>query len=105
MISRSLLCLCLAAAGVAAPRVNFDRDVRPILSDHCFTCHGPDEKQRMAGLRLDTQEGVETVAKTRLLARLTHAKPALRMPPPSTGRTLTDKQIGVIRQWIEEGAG
>jgi hypothetical protein len=99
--------LLLTAAGLAFPAdkpVDFDRDVRPILSDNCFTCHGPDDKRRMAGLRLDTEAGVEKVATTRLLARVAAPNPAAKMPPPKSGVTLTDAQIAVIRKWVEQGA-
>lgn len=99
--------LILAAAGVAYPAdkpVDFDRDVRPILSDNCFACHGPDDKRRMANLRLDTEEGVVKVANGRLLERVAAANPAARMPPPKSGVTLTDAQIAVIRTWVEQGA-
>jgi hypothetical protein len=90
--------------------VDFDRQVRPILSDHCFACHGPDEGQRMAGVRLDTKEGALAAltpgkAETsRIYLRIAHADPKRRMPPPSTGRTLTPAQIATIKQWIDEGA-
>jgi hypothetical protein len=105
--------VCCFAAG---PLVNFDRDVRPILSDNCFACHGPDEKRRVANLRLDTEEGLfadrgsyRTItpgdpAKSRLIARIGAATPAGRMPPPQAGTTLTPAQIATIRQWVEQGA-
>jgi hypothetical protein len=100
--------LGLTAAGVCLAAVDFHRDVRPILSDNCFTCHGPDEKQRMAGLRLDAREGAfakvivaGNSAGSLLYQRISHADPAKRMP---LGRTLTDKQIALIRAWIDEGA-
>jgi hypothetical protein len=97
--------LCLAAD----KPVDYDRDVRPILSDNCFTCHGPDDKRRMANLRLDTEDGLRVItpgdpAKSRLFARISAANRATRMPPPSTGATLSDAQIAVIRKWIEQGA-
>ncbi len=100
----------------AGPLVNFDRDVRPILSDNCFACHGPDEKRRVANLRLDTEEGLFAdrgsyrivtpgdAAKSRLLERIGAATPARRMPPPQAGTTLTPAQIATIRQWVEQGA-
>src|SRR5213593_2258540 len=93
--------------------VDFDRDIRPILSDTCFACHGPDEKQRMAKLRFDTKEGAFAKpdvivpgdsGKSRLVQRITAADESFRMPPPFSGRTLTDKQITLLRRWIDEGA-
>jgi hypothetical protein len=112
-------CGCLLLLSIALPlaaQVDFNRDVRPILSDNCFQCHGPDANRRMAGVRLDTKEGAFAqtkrgalivpgdAAKSLLLARMTHAEPARRMPPPASNRQLTDKQIQTVRQWITEGA-
>ncbi len=101
----------------AEPRVNFNRDIRPILSNNCFKCHGFDEKQRQAGLRLDKLDGATAKlksgrtavapgrsAESELLARITAADESVRMPPPSTGRTLSDDQIALLRRWIDEGA-
>ena len=104
------------AAFPAPPSVDFSRDVRPILSDNCFQCHGPDEKHRMAGLRLDTKDGAFArtrngslivpgdPAKSLLFERINHAEKARKMPPPMSDRQLTPKQIDVVRRWIEEGA-
>ena len=104
-VKTAILLLTVAGLALAADKpVNFDRDVRPILSDNCFNCHGPDDKRRMAGLRLDIEEGVEKVAKNRLLERIAAANPAARMPPPKSGVTLTDAQVAVIRRWVEQGA-
>ncbi|MBI1899225.1 MAG: DUF1553 domain-containing protein [Acidobacteria bacterium] len=97
----------------AARAVDFDREVRPILSDNCFFCHGPDEKQRQAGLRLDTREGAFARAgvivpgdakKSRLYVRISAPHAAVRMPPPASNKTLAPEQIGLIRDWIDQGA-
>jgi hypothetical protein len=114
---RILLVVTVAGVCLAAEKpVDFDRDIRPILSDHCFACHGPDDKRRMANLRLDTQEGLFAdrgsykivvpgqPANSRLLARISDPNKARRMPPPQAGTTLTDAQIGMVRTWIESGA-
>jgi hypothetical protein len=111
-----------AAASPPAPKapdtkqINFIREVRPILSDKCFACHGPDEKSRMADLRLDTKEGAFAERKngsvlkpgdasaSRLFLRVGHEKKAMRMPPPASGLSLTDKEIETIRLWIDQGA-
>ncbi|HVR74870.1 MAG TPA: PSD1 and planctomycete cytochrome C domain-containing protein [Planctomycetota bacterium] len=97
-------------------RVDFNRDVRPILSDKCYTCHGPDEGERKAKLRLDGKEGMFAArtsgapvvpgesAKSLVHARITARSPDDRMPPPESGKTLTDDQIDVIRRWINQGA-
>ena len=116
MAARFLLVLNIAALVLAAERpIDFDRDVRPILSDRCFACHGPDEKRRMANLRLDIEDGLfgargsdaivtaGNPARSRLLARVSAAG-ATRMPPPQTGPGLTEAQIATIRKWIEQGA-
>ncbi len=93
--------------------IDFNREIRPILSDNCFTCHGPDEKQRMAKLRLDTKdgafakEGVITPgnsAQSRLIRRVTSKDPNVVMPPPESGHKLTEKQIELLKRWIDEGA-
>ncbi|MBM3813512.1 MAG: DUF1553 domain-containing protein [Acidimicrobiia bacterium] len=108
--------LVSAAPAQTAKPIDFNRDIRPILSDHCFACHGPDEKARMVNLRLDIREGAfaakgearyivpGNAAASLLYQRVSHAKPVLRMPPASTGRTLTEQQVSLIRRWINEGA-
>jgi len=96
--------------------VDFNRDVRPILSDHCFECHGPDAEQRQAELRLDSRVGLfrksvehQNVVpgdstKSELFRRITTADSDERMPPSDSGRKLTATQISTIKQWIESGA-
>jgi hypothetical protein len=105
--------LCSLAAEPASPKVDFDRQIRPILSDNCFTCHGPDEKNRMASLRLDVQDGgvytrsivLPGNAKASVLfARISNPDQNRRMPPPTSGHSLTAAQIGLIREWIDQGA-
>src|SRR6476646_4920500 len=112
----SLLALSLAGAALAAPGVDFQREVRPILSENCFQCHGPDKGTRMANLRLDTREGafserqngkviVPRNTKASLLyQRVAHEQNALRMPPVFTKKTLSAQQKDVLRRWIEQGA-
>jgi hypothetical protein len=102
-----LLSLPLASA---APKIDFDREIRPIFSDKCFACHGPDEKQRQAGLRFDTKDGGYRViapgdsGKSRLFQRISATTKASRMPPPASGLSLSDNQIDLIRRWIDQGA-
>ena len=96
------LALLATVASVAFGQVNFDREVRPILSDNCFSCHGPDARNRMANLRLDVPDGGMDPAK--VLARVTNPDAAKRMPPAYSGHTLTPLQIDLIRQWIAQGA-
>jgi hypothetical protein len=113
--------LLLIAAFVFVSRpvcaeVDFDRDIRPILSDACFACHGPDETERQADLRLDTrdglfrqQDGVSVVAPgkpdaSELLRRLLSSDPDEQMPPPDSGLKLKPAQIELLREWIADGA-
>ncbi|MEM9366764.1 MAG: DUF1553 domain-containing protein [Planctomycetota bacterium] len=80
--------------------VDFQRDVRPILSNHCFACHGPDAEHREAGLRLDVDEGVDL---DEVLYRITSDDPDLVMPPPEMKKPLEDTQRRVLQAWIEDG--
>src|SRR6266699_3335316 len=105
----SLPCLLVVPLSSAAPKVDFDREIRPLFSDKCFACHGPDEKQRQAGLRFDTKEGLRVIvpgdsAKSRLYQRIRAADKANRMPPPASGLSLTDSQVELVRRWIDQGA-
>src|SRR5262245_53027218 len=101
-----------ARAGDPKPgRVEFNRDVRPILADKCFACHGPDKGHRKADLRLDTADALKSGAvapgkpdESELIARVTTDRPARRMPPPKTGKTLTPAEVAVLRRWVEQGA-
>ena len=111
---RIVLCLCLAANElVAADRVQFNRDVRPILSDKCFHCHGPDANKREADLRLDVSEvAVESGGivpgkpdESKILQRILSTDPDERMPPShSKLEKLTAKEIETLRAWIEQDA-
>ncbi|MGV3721531.1 MAG: DUF1549 domain-containing protein, partial [Actinomycetota bacterium] len=103
----------LAAAPAAPGPVDFDRDVRPILADKCFACHGFDPGKRAAGLRLDTAEGATAALasghravvpgnaqQSELVARVT----AKTMPPPGNPKRLSDKEIDLLRRWVTQGA-
>ncbi|MEZ5965965.1 MAG: DUF1553 domain-containing protein [Planctomycetota bacterium] len=104
------------AAADGPNRVDFNRDIRPILSDRCFKCHGFDEKGRKAGLRLDTYEGLTRVRDgvrpvvpgdaeaSEMVRRIESHDPKQVMPPPSAGVTLNDAERGVLRRWVEAGA-
>src|SRR6516225_12494289 len=93
-----------------AAAVEFNRDVRPILSDLCFQCHGPDKAKRKAKLHFDTEEGARSVIvagkpqESELIRRITSSDPDTRMPPQASGHVLTPKQIKTITQWVAEGA-
>ncbi|MEQ8786417.1 MAG: PSD1 and planctomycete cytochrome C domain-containing protein [Pirellulaceae bacterium] len=116
----SLLALLMSqtpgSAGQAESKIDFARDVRPILSNYCFKCHGNDEETREAGLRLDTAEGAQAdlggyqaikprePATSALIERITETDPDLRMPPADSGLVLSAGQIETLRAWIEQGA-
>jgi Protein of unknown function (DUF1553)/Protein of unknown function (DUF1549)/Planctomycete cytochrome C/Concanavalin A-like lectin/glucanases superfamily len=107
--------LTSALGALAAEPLVYDRDIRPILSEKCFLCHGQDSKKRMAGLRLDSFEGATAdrgghaalapgkPEASALYQRITAEQPARRMPPVSSNRTLTADQIAILKRWIEEG--
>ena len=111
--------LGLSALGIAAendsPRIEFNRDIRPILSNHCFKCHGPAVHE--AELRLDTFAGATAALPSgskaiapgdldasALLARLTSQDPDVRMPPSAEAPALAPQQIETLRRWIVAGA-
>ncbi|MCI0358155.1 MAG: PSD1 and planctomycete cytochrome C domain-containing protein [Planctomycetaceae bacterium] len=116
VISLAMLVLLAAGCGLctAAPPddVRFNRDVRPILSNNCFYCHGPDPKHREADLRLDTSDGALAMVvvpgrpdKSPLIERVTSHDDDMRMPPPASKKgRLSDQQIAILRRWIEQGA-
>jgi hypothetical protein len=105
----TILILC-AASAIAAPTIDFQRQVRPLLSDNCFQCHGPDPDTRMAGLRLDRKDSAFAVivpgkpAESRLYQRITAPTAARRMPPERSHKSLTAAQIALLKTWIDEGA-
>ncbi len=118
VLSASLLLLSLTPPALAATvkPADFNRDIRPILSDNCYACHGPDEKARKAKLRLDQkdaafqkhEDGFVIVpgkpAESKLIERITATDPDDLMPPPKSGKKLSAAQIDVLRRWIVEGA-
>lgn len=118
----SLFAGVVACSGIVFPAagaepIQFNQDVRPILSNKCFACHGQDAKKRKAGLRLDTQAGlVEAlssgnhavvpgdVSASSLIARITTADEDDLMPPTSTKKPLSEAEIATLTRWIAEGA-
>ncbi len=99
------------------PAIDYARQIRPLLSDRCFRCHGPDEAERQAGLRLDQRDaaiaklatGVVAIqpgdaARSELVARILSTDPDKQMPPPESGKTLSAAEIGLLKGWVEQGA-
>ena len=100
-------------------KIDFNFHVKPILSDKCFACHGPDMNDQKAGLRLDTREGATTALgdekdhyavvpgkprKSQVYFRINSDDPDLKMPPPESNLVLNDTEIAIITKWIEQGA-
>lgn len=98
-------------------RMDYNRDVRPILAKNCFACHGPDNAQRAAGLRLDQRDAAVQARKNRpaaivpgkaqtseLIRRITTAEESERMPPKESGHPLTPEQITTLQRWVQQGA-
>ncbi|MFT4692559.1 MAG: hypothetical protein ACI9OD_004795, partial [Limisphaerales bacterium] len=98
--------LYLISTSVGAAEVSFNRDVRPILADNCFKCHGPDPKTRKAKLRFDQDSASSrrAIASGELLCRITEDDPDARMPPLQTGKTLSAAQLAILKQWLAAGA-
>jgi mono/diheme cytochrome c family protein len=119
---RWLLAFALGSVGAgslraAEAKVDYNRDIRPILSDNCFACHGPDARQRKAKLRLDTRDGAFAelrggghaivpgkIDDSVLIERITADDPSQRMPPAKSRKHLTESQIDLLRRWVAQGA-
>ena len=100
--------MCAATAG-RAQSPDFNREVRPILSQHCFKCHGPDEGQRKAGLRLDRRDGAKTALAVNKAGESEFVKRIVShggdmMPPVYANKPLSEKEIAVLRRWVSAGA-
>jgi hypothetical protein len=105
-----------ATLAPAAPSIDFNRDIRPLISARCFPCHGPDQQARKRDLRLDVRaEAIEDRGgyaaivprdsdKSEVIARITSTEPSEVMPPAKLGHPLSPAEIDRIRQWIQEGA-
>ncbi len=124
---RSFLCIVICggasltshcdAQDSTVTAIDFDRDVRPLLSDHCYKCHGPDDQQLQAGLRLDISDSVFSAGdsgatavvpgkplESEVLRRVKSPDDDERMPPPEEEKVLSPAQIAVLEKWIEQGA-
>ncbi len=101
-----------ATHSIASDPIEFNRDIRPILSDACFACHGPDKHARQADLRLDDRDnaiatGAITPGKpdsSSILDRIVSDDPDVVMPPPKTGKSISPEQREKLKQWILQGA-
>ena len=104
--------VAVAAVPLSGADIRFNRDIRPIFSDNCFACHGPDGNARQADLRLDRREvalASEAIvpgdtAASKLVAKIRHENELLRMPPAYSGKSLTARQKSLLVEWIEQGA-
>ncbi len=117
-VSVSTLALLLAVTvghtdeATAVEPIAFNRDIRPLLSDHCFACHGPDAGHRQADLRLDDRDAALAAgaivpgrpAESTLVARITATDPDVVMPPPEAHKPLDSRARALLVRWIEEGA-
>ncbi len=125
LLRAALVCWLVVPAGAQEParavalpeRIQFNRDVRPILADNCFACHGPDAKSRKADLRLDLKTGLfgeyekgkiavvpGAPDKSELWKKISTSDSADLMPPKKSGKKLTKAQIEILRRWVEQGA-
>ncbi|MCA9211496.1 MAG: DUF1549 domain-containing protein, partial [Planctomycetales bacterium] len=101
-----------SANGWADEPLQYNRDIRPILADNCFTCHGPDSAARKADLRLDQREAAidagalapDSPDDSEMYLRLVTDDPELLMPPPETKKKLSPEQIEILKRWIASGA-
>ena len=106
----AVLLVATLASATAADEVRFSRDILPLLSENCFFCHGPDDENRAADLRLDEEAAAslvidrESPADSELLRRILSDDPDEQMPPPDSNRRLTTSQKDMIRKWLEGGA-
>ena len=118
LVSFSVVCLTVAALG--AEPIDFNRDIKPILSDQCYACHGPDATQRQGGgedgLRLDTKEGAFAdldghlalvpgdLEASELIRRISSEDPDQVMPPSDHRKSLTKQEKQILADWVRQGA-
>ncbi|MBX6311482.1 MAG: PSD1 domain-containing protein [Isosphaeraceae bacterium] len=111
-LSLSCLLVLVPSAVQAGGKIEFNRDIRPILSENCYHCHGPDKNHREADLRLDDREVALAMGaivpgkpeESELVARILSDDPFERMPPPKSAKTLSAAQKELLQRWIAEGA-
>ena len=107
--------LAIPSSAFAVESVDFNRDIRPLLFANCIACHGPDEAERAAGLRLDTEAGATedlggysaivpgNAGASELVARITSEDDDVRMPPPEHGSGLSEQEVRLLKRWIADG--
>ena len=114
----SVLTICtLSASARSSDKVDYDQQIRPLLTEHCYSCHGPDRRKRRGGLRLDQQQATRqrlpsgqlaivpgNPAASQLWQRITANQDSIRMPPVKSGRALNAVERELIRNWIQQGA-
>ncbi len=106
----------LAATTAMGQTIDFNRDIRPIISNRCLACHGPDDSKREAGLRLDDPDVATKILESgntaivagnvddsELIRRITSDDESVRMPPTDFGKPLTPKEIATLQQWVQQG--
>lgn len=109
--------MSLLAEDSPREQISFTSQIRPILSEHCFQCHGPDEKERKGGIRLDLHDGALASGdsgtpaiiphkpdESELIARILSTEESEMMPPPKLQKPLNDRQKELLKRWISEGA-
>jgi hypothetical protein len=104
LFSRAWFLLAILPVRFTAAELSFNRDIRPILSDNCFYCHGPDKNNRKGDLRLDVREELIKLGPQTLIERITTVDADDLMPPAESHKTLSAKQKDTLKQWIAEGA-
>ena len=109
LISLAICSLLVVSGDSKAEDVKFNQQIRPLLAEYCFQCHGPDANKRKGDLRLDLEHSAKEHAiiganESELFRRIASEDDDGRMPPPETGKRLSVKEIALIRQWLEEGA-
>ena len=105
------------SVSAADATIDFNRDIRPILSDNCYACHGPDESHREGGFRLDRKDSAFAKAESEavvivpgkpqlseLITRIVTDDEDLRMPPADSTKSLTREQIELLKKWVAQGA-
>ena len=114
--SLTVVCFWVIASALSAEPIDFNRDIRPILSNYCYECHGPDSKQRKADLRLDEEQGSRVELKSgvqavvpgnleesELIYRITSSDADERMPPKDFNKQLSEDQVKLLKEWIKQG--